>query len=83
MIRIVLALAMMFALGRQACAETTAGPPRRGSRSWSPSVRRLVRIGDLVENAGAAADVAVFRAPDLGQTGAVPVVAHRRSAAAL
>ena len=32
-----------------------------------------MRIGDLVENAGAAADVAVFRAPDLGQTGAVPV----------
>ena len=32
-----------------------------------------MRIGDLVENAGAAADVPVFRAPDLGQTGAVPV----------
>jgi len=31
----------------------------------------IVRIGDLVENAGAAADVPVFRAPDLGQTGAV------------
>jgi flagella basal body P-ring formation protein FlgA len=33
----------------------------------------LVRIGDLVDNAGAAADVPVFRAPDLGETGAVPV----------
>lgn len=31
----------------------------------------LVRIGDLVEHAGPAANVAVFRAPDLGQTGAV------------
>jgi flagella basal body P-ring formation protein FlgA len=33
----------------------------------------IVRIGDLVENAGAAASVPIFRAPDLGQTGAVPV----------
>src|SRR5262245_4943211 len=32
----------------------------------------VVRIGDLVENAGAVADVAIFRAPDLGQTGTVP-----------
>ncbi len=30
-----------------------------------------VRIGDLIENAGAAAEVPVFRAPDLGTTGAV------------
>jgi flagella basal body P-ring formation protein FlgA len=33
----------------------------------------LVRIGDLVENTGAAANVAIFRAPDLGSTGTVPV----------
>jgi flagella basal body P-ring formation protein FlgA len=33
----------------------------------------IVRIGDLVENAGAVADVPIFRAPDLGQTGSVPV----------
>lgn len=33
----------------------------------------IVRIGDLVENAGIAGSVPVFRAPDLGQTGAVPV----------
>jgi flagella basal body P-ring formation protein FlgA len=33
----------------------------------------IVRIGDLVENAGAAANVAIFRAPDLGQTGRVAV----------
>ncbi len=32
----------------------------------------IVRIGDLVENAGAVADVPIFRAPDLGQTGSVP-----------
>lgn len=32
----------------------------------------IVRIGDLVENAGVAANTPIFRAPDLGQTGAVP-----------
>jgi flagella basal body P-ring formation protein FlgA len=32
----------------------------------------IVRIGDLVDNAGAVADVPIFRAPDLGQTGSVP-----------
>src|ERR1044071_5573088 len=33
----------------------------------------IVRIGDLVENAGTVANTSIFRAPDLGQTGAVPV----------
>ena len=33
----------------------------------------IVRIGDLIENAGVAASTPIFRAPDLGQTGAVPV----------
>jgi flagellar basal body P-ring formation protein FlgA len=32
----------------------------------------VVRIGDLVDNAGEAAEVAIFRAPDIGQTGTVP-----------
>jgi len=34
-----------------------------------------VRIGDLFDNAGAIADIAIFRAPDLGGTGHVPVQA--------
>src|SRR5947207_14688830 len=33
----------------------------------------IVRIGDLVENAGPVSNTPIFRAPDLGQTGAVPV----------
>lgn len=33
----------------------------------------VVRIGDLVDNAGIVANVAVFRAPALGETGNVPV----------
>ena len=35
-------------------------------------VGEIVRIGDLIENAGAVAEVAIFRAPDLGQIGSVP-----------
>jgi flagella basal body P-ring formation protein FlgA len=33
----------------------------------------LVRIGDLVDNAGPFGEIAVFRSPDLGTTGTVPV----------
>jgi flagella basal body P-ring formation protein FlgA len=36
-------------------------------------VGEIVRIGDLVENAGGVAHVAIFRSPDLGQTGRVAV----------
>jgi len=32
----------------------------------------LVRIGDLIDNAGSLAQVAVYRAPDLGTTGTIP-----------
>lgn len=49
-------------------------------RSTAPSLKPaititgdLVRIGDLVENAGALAHIAIFRAPDLGETGRVSV----------
>jgi flagella basal body P-ring formation protein FlgA len=33
----------------------------------------LVRIGDVVDNAGSAAQIAIYRAPDLGTTGTLPV----------
>ena len=69
MIRIVLALVMVAAFAREATAETTPAAPRL--RELVAVSSEIVRIGDLVENAGAAADVPVFRAPDLGQTGAV------------
>src|SRR5215471_11554727 len=32
-----------------------------------------VRIGDLIENAGTAANTAIFRSPDVGTTGSVSV----------
>ena len=51
-------------------AESSAGPSLRVSATVTGD---LVRIGDLIDHAGAVADVAIFRAPDLGQTGSVPV----------
>src|SRR5882757_976143 len=52
----------------------------------APALRRaatvtgdIVRIGDLVDNAGAVAEVAIFRAPDLGQTGSVPAARVREA----
>jgi len=71
MIRIVLALVMVAAFGHDATAETKPAAPRL--RELVAVTSEIVRIGDLVENAGAATDVPVFRAPDLGQTGAVQV----------
>jgi flagella basal body P-ring formation protein FlgA len=32
----------------------------------------IVRIGDLISNAGVVSEIAIFRAPDLGATGVVP-----------
>src|SRR6266481_3379085 len=32
----------------------------------------LVRIGDVIDNAGASARIAIYRAPDLGTTGSLP-----------
>src|SRR3982074_2034372 len=32
----------------------------------------LVRIGDVIDNAGPSAQIAIYRAPDLGTTGSLP-----------
>ena len=73
-----------------ACSSPFGRDGRRAGRAAPPTLKELVdgrprdvvRIGDLVENAGAAADIAIFRAPDLGQTGAVAGRPRRRGAAA-
>src|SRR5712692_6093659 len=56
-----------------------AAPAEAEKAPAGPTLKReaivtseIVRIGDLIENAGAVAEVAIFRAPDLGQTGSVP-----------
>ncbi|HWM82923.1 MAG TPA: flagellar basal body P-ring formation chaperone FlgA [Pseudolabrys sp.] len=56
-----------------ALAGTTAqAEPARPALKRSAVVSGdLVRIGDLIENAGIVADVAIFRAPDLGEAGTV------------
>ena len=54
----------------------TRNVPASAAPALKPAVTvtgDIVRIGDLVENAGAVAEVPIFRAPDLGQTGNVAV----------
>ena len=62
-------------------AGTAAALGQPGSDSFAAPVLHasitvsgdLVRIGDLVDNAGSLAQVAVYRAPDLGTTGTIPI----------
>ena len=68
MIRVAVILAMLAVLLLEARANET---PQL--RELVTVTAEIVRIGDLVENAGAAANIPVFRAPDLGHTGVVPV----------
>jgi flagella basal body P-ring formation protein FlgA len=56
------------AAGGAAAQTATATPALRASITVTSDV---VRIGDLIENAGAVADVPIFRSPDLGTRGAV------------
>ena len=67
-------LAVLLALATPAAAQDSASytpvvPVLKAAASVSSDI---VRIGDLVANAGVVADVAIFRAPDLGSTGMVP-----------
>ena len=73
MTRLIVTLVLLAAFGREAVAQEAlpSAPPRL--RELVTVTADVVRVGDLVENAGAAAGVAVFRAPDLGQTGTVQV----------
>ena len=72
--RILAVLAILALTG--AFVDALAG--RAAAQDATPTLRAaitvtsdVVRIGDLIENAGAAADVPVFRSPDLGTRGAV------------
>jgi flagellar basal body P-ring formation protein FlgA len=58
----------------------TAFAQNRGDVITAPALRAnvtvtsdLVRIGDIIDNAGTAAQIAIYRAPDLGTTGSLPV----------
>jgi flagella basal body P-ring formation protein FlgA len=64
----VLAAAIAPAFAQTSASATTGLPTLKRDVIVASDV---VRIGDLVENAGSYADIAIFRAPDLGETGAV------------
>jgi flagella basal body P-ring formation protein FlgA len=70
-IRTLLAAAIVLATASNAAAQTAlASPTLRANVSVTGE---LVRIGDFVDQTGEQAQVALFRAPDLGTTGVVPV----------
>ena len=55
---------------RDAAADNTiAAPVLRANVNVSSD---LVRVGDVIDNAGPAAQIAIYRAPDLGTTGVLP-----------
>lgn len=66
---IVLALGLPFLTGAAAEPAQPRGPALKADATVTGE---LVRIADLVENAGPAGDTPIFRAPDLGLVGAVP-----------
>ncbi|TQF34355.1 flagellar basal body P-ring formation chaperone FlgA [Bradyrhizobium sp. UNPA324] len=73
MIRTALAtISALLALASPAAAadDFIASPTLRASVTVTSDV---VRVGDLIDNAGSAALVPVYRSPDLGTTGALPV----------
>lgn len=75
MIRVrALAVALLLAAAVPAAAQQTASitpPPIPTLRPAITVTDGLVRIGDLFDNAGDAADTPIFRAPDVGTTGSV------------
>jgi flagella basal body P-ring formation protein FlgA len=69
-----LAAALLAASAAAGFAQTRddviAVPALRASVTVSGDI---VRIGDIIDNAGSAAQIAIYRAPDLGTTGSLPV----------
>src|SRR5215472_829281 len=72
-------LRLAFSLTLLVCAATPVAAQVTGSiPPTTPALKRqvtvtsdIVRIGDVIDNAGVSARVPIFRAPDLGQTGTV------------
>jgi len=53
----------------QESEDVIAGPVLRSTVTVESDV---VRIGDMIDNAGTSAQIAIYRAPDLGTTGSLP-----------
>jgi flagella basal body P-ring formation protein FlgA len=71
MIRVIVTLALFTALGGGAAAQELGPLAAPKLKELVTVTADVVRVGDLIDNAGPAAGIAVFRAPDLGHTGAV------------
>jgi flagella basal body P-ring formation protein FlgA len=66
------ALALAVVVAAVPAATHAAGPSPIPTLKRAATVTSdLVRIGDLLDNAGAAADAPIFRAPDIGTAGSV------------
>src|SRR5882672_4196724 len=69
-----IAIALLAASTAVAVAQTrddiVAAPALRASVTVTSD---LVRIGDIIDNPGSAAQIAIYRAPDLGTTGSLQV----------
>ncbi len=79
MLVFVAAALAVIASGPPADAEIAGAAPTANTATAAPTLKRsvvvtgdLVRIGDLIDNAGVFAAIPVFRSPDVGTTGAVP-----------
>jgi flagella basal body P-ring formation protein FlgA len=73
MFRPLLVTALLVAASSAAIAEdkddTVATPVLRAQVTVESDI---VRVGDVIENAGTAAQIAIYRSPDLGTTGSLP-----------
>jgi flagella basal body P-ring formation protein FlgA len=69
--RFILAAALLTAGIAPATAQVAAATSVPTLRHEATVTSDVVRIGDLVDNAGAYGTIAIFRAPDLGHTGGV------------
>jgi flagella basal body P-ring formation protein FlgA len=70
LIAIALLAAQAAAAVAQSRADIIAAPALRAAVTVTSD---LVRIGDIIDNAGSAAQIAIYRAPDLGTTGSLQV----------
>jgi flagella basal body P-ring formation protein FlgA len=66
-----IAVALVVAAAAPAAAEDTASAPMPTLKRTVTVSDDLVRIGDMVDNAGDTADTPIFRSPDAGTTGSV------------
>lgn len=69
---LIAAAALAISLGAAWAGPEADAPPIPLLKSSVTVASDVVRIGDFVDNAGPAAGIAIFRAPDPGTTGLVP-----------